>query len=257
MNMKKSHSRPARKSRSSAPSPFATSTRLPEVDMVRGVAVLLMVGFHLVFDLSYFKLIQQDFYNDPFWLGARMLIVTLFLGISGVSLSLGTSRGVNRQRVGRRLLLLSCAAGLVSLGTFAVFPESWVRFGVLHFLVVAGVLGLAFVGLHWAVNLVLGLGVILIGVTLSHHVFDQPWLHWIGLMTHKPRTEDYVPLIPWFGVVLLGLSAGRFLYPSRALSRMGSAPQALGVLALIGRHSLAIYLLHQPLLFGVIWIFAG
>jgi uncharacterized membrane protein len=257
MSKKRSHTRPARTSRSSAASPFATSTRLPEVDMARGFAVFLMVGFHLVFDLAYFGVVQQDFSNDPFWLGARTLIVTLFLGISGVSLHLGANGGVNRRRVGRRLLLLSCAAGLVSLGTFAVFPESWVRFGVLHFLALAGVLGLAFVRLHCAVNLVLGVGVILIGIMFSHHVFDQPWLHWIGLMTHKPRTEDYVPLIPWFGVVLLGLSAGRFVYPSHALSRMGSTPHPLGVLALIGRHSLAIYLLHQPLLFGVIWVFAG
>jgi uncharacterized membrane protein len=187
----------------------------------------------------------------------RTMIVTLFLGVSGISLHLASSRGGDWTRAGRRVVLLACAAGLVSLGTLAVFPGSWIRFGVLHFLALAGVLGLAFVRLHWAVNLVLGLGVILIGVTLSHHVFDQPWLHWIGLMTHKPRTEDYVPLIPWFGVVLLGLSAGRLLYPNCALSRVKAPPASLAILALAGRHSLLIYLLHQPLLFGTMWVLAG
>jgi uncharacterized membrane protein len=231
--------------------------RRHEVDMVRGVAVLLMVAFHFSFDLAHFGVIQQDFYTDPFWLNARTLIVTLFLGVSGISLHLATREGIDMRRVGRRFAVLAGAAGLVSVATFAVFPVSWVRFGVLHFLALAGILGLAFVRLSWAVNLALGLAIIAAGVLLSHETFDQPVLHWIGFMTHKPRTEDYVPLIPWFGVVLLGLSAGGYAYPAKTAPRLGAAPLRPGLLSLIGRHSLLIYLVHQPMLFGLVWAIAG
>jgi uncharacterized membrane protein len=234
----------------------ARTARRVEVDIVRGAAVLLMVGFHLVFDLAHFGFVQQDFYTDPFWLGMRTLIVTMFLGVSGVSLHLAAGRRVNLGPAGRRFLLLAGAAGLVSVATFMIFPVSWVRFGVLHFLALAGLLGLLFARLPWAVNLALGLGVILAGLLLSHPLFDNPWLHWIGFMTNKPRTEDYVPLIPWFGVVLVGLAFGRLLYSARPEPEPDSAPFRLGFLSYAGRQSLIIYLLHQPLLFGLIWLIA-
>ena len=126
----------------------------------------------------------------------------------GISLILATANGFNSRRYLRRLAWLSAAAVIVSLSSRILFSDSWIFFGVLHFIFIASILGLAFLRFYW-VNLGLGSLLILLGLTLQYPLFDHPWLQWVGLMTHKPITEDYVPLLPWFGVVLLGLFLGK------------------------------------------------
>ncbi len=229
------------------------SQRYVLVDALRGLAVALMIVYHFTFDLDYFGQVEIDFYNDPFWLAFRALIVTLFLGLVGVSLHLATWRGLEWRRYLRRLGVVAACAGLVSLGSYLVFPDSMIYFGILHFIVVASILGLPMARFH-RLNLVLGLVLLAAGLSLQHPLFDHPGLHWVGLMTHKPVTEDYVPLLPWFGVVLLGIYLGRSLYrePLPALARWRSDHPVVRVLALGGRHSLFIYMVHQPLFFGVL-----
>ena len=131
-----------------------------------------------------------------------------------------------------------------------------VFFGILHFIAFASVAGLVFV--RWPfVSLIAGIGMIGLDLVYQHPVFNQAWLQWVGLMTHKPVTEDYVPVIPWFGVVLLGIFIGHQLLRIPALqgirSWQSNIPLARG-LALAGRHSLLIYMLHQPIMFGGLWL---
>ncbi len=230
-----------------------SSSRYLLVDVLRGLAIVLMIVYHFTFDLNYFHQVRVDFYNDPFWLGFRALIVSLFLGLVGVSLYLATRRGLDRRRYLRRLGMVAGCAALVSLGSYLVFPRSMIYFGILHFIAVASVLALPMVRFHW-LNLVLGLALLALGLGVQHPLFDHPALHWVGLMTHKPITEDYVPLLPWLGVVLLGIFAGRLLYrePLPAVARWHSEHPLPRLLALGGRHSLLIYMVHQPLLFGVL-----
>lgn len=230
--------------------------RYQAVDVVRGGAIALMIAYHLCFDLAYFGLLHTDMYRDPLWIGARSLIVTLFLLTVGVSLYLATRGGVRWPRFWRREGLIAAAALAVSAGSYLVFPRSWIFFGVLHFIALASLLGLAFRRLGRA-NLALGAALVLLGITAAHPFFDQPMWQWFGLMTHKPVTEDYVPLLPWFGVVLLGLGLGQWLYGRRdvpAWARRESGHGAVRALAFAGRHSLFIYLAHQPLLFGLLWL---
>jgi len=227
--------------------------RYPLVDALRGTAVLLMVIYHFSFDLNYFKQVHFDFYHDPFWLGFRTLIVSLFLLLVGVSLHLATRFGLDRRRYLRRLALLACCALLVSLGSYLVFPASMIYFGILHFIFFASLLGLVMLRFYW-INLIAGLGLIMLGWRFQHPLFDLPALQWIGLMTHKPITEDYVPLLPWFGVVMIGLFLGRKFFNGSwvPVGRwQGRWQQAL---MLGGRHSLLIYMIHQPLLFGLLYL---
>jgi len=132
-------------------------------------------------------------------------------------------------------------------------------FGVLHFIVLASVLGLPFTRFYWS-NLFIGIGLLVFGLIYQHEYFNQPWLQWFGLMTYKPITEDYVPLLPWFGVVLIGLFLGKAIYARPkipTLARWQPVRLPGKILSAAGRHSLLIYLLHQPLLLGVLYLTVG
>ena len=232
------------------------SSRYQLIDILRGVAIVLMVVYHFCYDLNYFQLAGFDFYRDPFWLNLRTLIVSLFLGLVGISLVLASEHGINWRRYFRRLGLLLLCAVAISIISYLMFPGRTIFFGILHFIAFASVAGLLFVS--WPkVSLVVGLGLIGLDLVYQHPLFNQAWLQWVGLMTHKPPTEDYVPVIPWFGVVLLGIFIGQQLLQRPALQGIRSwrsnIPPARG-LAFAGRHSLLIYMLHQPILLGSLWL---
>ena len=232
------------------------SSRYQLIDILRGVAIALMVFYHFSYDLTYFQLVKFDFYRDPFWLNLRTLIVSLFLGLVGVSLVLATERGINRRRYFKRLGLLVLFSLAISINSYFMFPGRTIVFGILHFIAFASVVGLLFV--RWpGVSLVVGLGIITLDRIYQHAFFDQAWVHWLGLMTHKPATEAYVPVIPWFGVVLIGIFIGHQLQRAPALKFVRTWQSnnfLIRGLALAGRHSLLIYVLHQPILLGLLWV---
>lgn len=226
------------------------------LDVARGFAILLMFIYHFSYDLNYYGYIQQNFTHDSFWINFRLLIVALFLIIMGVSLYLSSYRGLSKKRFQQRLMLLIIYSALVSISSWVMFPKTFIFFGILHFITVASVLGLLFIRLG-IINLFLGLVLIVIGQTIEHSFFDQPLLQWFGLMTKLPATVDYVPLLPWFGVVLIGLYLGQILAqrPSDSFFPRWQTQHAVSkLLALAGRHSLHIYMLHQPLFLGILYI---
>lgn len=225
--------------------------RLAAIDALRGAAICLMIVYHFAFDLNLFGVIHTDFDHHPFWLGFRGIIVTSFLLLVGVSLLLARRAGTTRRHFWRRIALIAFCAILVSLGSYVIFPATFITFGVLHCIALASVLAWPATRhprLAWAA----GAAIIALGNTVELAWFDQPWLNWIGLMTHKPATEDYVPLLPWLGVVLWGIALGAWLAdrqfgPLRALSRI--APRWL---TWPGRYSLLVYMMHQPILIGLL-----
>lgn len=233
-----------------------TQHRFQSVDTLRGLAIALMVAYHFSYDLTYFGFAQFDFFNDPFWLHARTVILSLFLLVAGISLVLATHAGVRLRPYLKRLgILIGCAA-LISVTSHFLFGPRWIFFGVLHFIAVASVLGLVLVRRPW-LALLCGIALLALDRVFSHAFFDRPALHWLGLMTYKPPTEDYVPLIPWFGVVAIGIFLGRMLWlrePAPTRARWHSAHPLARLLSLAGRHSLLVYMLHQPLLLGMLWL---
>ena len=226
------------------------------IDMSRGFAILLMFIYHFSFDLDYYGFIQQNFYQDAFWINFRTIIVTLFLTIVGISLYLASYRGLNKKRFRQRLLLLIIYSLLVSISSWGMYPKAMVFFGILHFIAVASILGLLFIKVG-IVNLFLGVAFIILPQVISHTFFDQPYLQWLGLMTELPVTVDYVPMLPWFGVVLVGMYLGEKLtqLPAESfLVRWQNKNYFSQILSLGGRYSLHIYMLHQPLFLGILYI---
>lgn len=232
-------------------------TRYMPVDMARGCALLLMIVYHFAFDLNLVAGLGIDFNHDIRWLSFRALIVSLFLVLVGVSQSLAHHHGLGRARYLKRLALLMACAGLVTLGSRVMFPDTFIFFGILHFIAVASVLGLLTLRLY-RLNLIAGVVLIVLGIGFAHPWFDHPARQWIGLMTHKPFTEDYVPVLPWFGVVLIGQYVGKLLLRTAAGARLtgwSSVRPPARLLALGGRHGLFIYMVHQPILFGLIYLY--
>ncbi len=233
--------------------------RCQAVDVYRGLAVSLMIGYHFCYDLTYYRIYIFDFYNDIFWLGARTLIVSMFLLLVGVSLHLSARRGMRTRAFmrsfSRRLLWLALFALLVSISSYYFSPSRWIFFGILHFISLASVLALLFVN-RPLISLYFGIFLIIFGIYASFPIFNQPFLQWAGLMTHKPLTEDYVPLLPWFGVVLLGLFVGQRCFNSVSNASCQNRVE-LKPLGFLGRHSLLVYIIHQPIMLGLLALISG
>jgi uncharacterized membrane protein len=231
----------------------ASPARFDRLDAMRGVAIVWMAVFHFCFDLNFFGWLEprQNFYTDPFWTMQRKAIVSLFLFTAGVAQAVALEGGQSWPRFWRRWTQIAVCAVLVSAGSALMFPKSWISFGILHgiaLMLVVARLAAPLGGWLWP----LGLMALLLPQWLQHPWFDNPWTSWIGLVTRKPVTEDYAPLLPWLGVMLWGQVAGRWLLAHRRGVLAGAVPRPLQALALLGRWSLSFYMVHQPVLIGAL-----
>ena len=225
--------------------------RLHWLDALRGCAIALMFIYHFCFDLNYFGVLQQDFNHDICWLGFRAVILSAFLTLVGIGIALGHAEKIRWTAFWKRWGLLASGAALVSIGTYVMFPNSYVYFGVLHHIALASLIALALVRVP-KLALALGIVLLVVGNFVSHPYFDQPWLHWFGLMTTKPITEDYVPLLPWFGMVLIGVAIGCWIKVSVPFQNWRAESVVTKGFIWGGRHSLILYLVHQPVFIGLL-----
>ena len=229
--------------------------RLVGIDALRGLAIVLMIIYHFCYDLTYFQLAQFDFYRDPFWLNFRDFIVGSFVFIVGVSFSLATQEKINWPSYKKRLLVITGCALAISLLTYFMFPGRTIFFGILHFIALASVLALLFRKFFW-INLFTGIGILIVSNTIRLPVFNNDWLVWIGFYTQKPATEDFAPMFPWFGIVLIGMFVGKYLLRKPVLVNAASKfpkEKQFKWLLLAGRNSLLIYMIHQPILMSLIF----
>lgn len=225
--------------------------RLVLIDALRGAAILAMIVYHLAWDLYFLGFSAVDVMRLPAWIGFQKSILSSFLMLSGMSLVLAHARGLRARAFLRRLAVLVAAALLVSLGSYLALPDYFVFFGVLHAIALFSVLTLPFLVVpRWLVLATAGL-VLLAGLWVTLPGFIDKRLAWIGFWPEPPLTTDIVPVFPWFGMLLLGVVLMRVLLGSPVWARLAAlSGRGLGWLRFVGRHSLLIYLLHQPLLFG-------
>lgn len=239
----------------SASAAAPATRRVPGIDALRGIALCLMFAYHFAFDLRFYRVIAADFEHDPFWLGFRAVIVSAFMALVGVSLVLADRAGAPTAHFWRRIGVIALCAIAASAGSWLLFPRSFIYFGMLHCIAVASVLARPLVR-RPAIALAVGVVVVVAGVAWSHPAFDARGLSWLGFTTTKPATEDYVPLAPWAGIALAGIALGHAVARRDfvALTPLAAGPAWL---AWLGRHSLAVYMVHQPMLLGVLWLAVG
>ncbi len=238
-------------------------TRYDLVDGLRGLAMVWMTGFHFCFDLSHFGYWPQDFRADPFWTVQRTLIVSLFLLCAGLGQSVAWHKGLGWPRFWRRWGQIMVCALLVTLGSYFMFPRSFIYFGVLHgmalMLLVARLTGdwgrwLWLAGLLALASPWLAAWLLEGPLAALAAVFNGRALNWLGWVTQKPFTEDYVPLFPWLGVMWWGMACGQWLLARHSHWFARNVPRAGRPLVVMGRYSLGYYLLHQPVMIGMLML---
>jgi uncharacterized membrane protein len=241
--------------------PIHASPRYDRIDALRGAAVVWMTAFHFCFDLNHFGWIRQDFYRDPVWTWQRTCIVSLFLLCAGMGQAVATAQAQDWARFWRRWAQVAGCAVLVSIGSWWMFPNSWIYFGVLHGIALMLVVVRLTAG--WGRWLWLA-GALAIAMKFvaayavsawpaADFLNDKPW-NWLGLVSRKPVTEDYVPLVPWLGVMWWGMALGQWLLRRRQAFVAAAIPAAAAPLAWLGRWSLSWYMLHQPVMIGALML---
>ncbi len=233
----------------------AAFPRIPLVDLARGVALMAMAVFHFAYDLSFFGLIETDVPGEPGWRWFARTIAGSFLTLVGVSLALATQSGLNRAAFLKRLAMVAGAALLVTVATRFALPQSYIFFGILHHVAVASVLGLAFIRAPVPVLAAAALLCFALPGLVDHPALDMPWLAFLGLSPIAVRSADFVPVFPWFGWVLVGMALARLVLARETLpgwARWNPDNRLARLLRWCGRHSLAFYLIHQPVLIGAI-----
>jgi uncharacterized membrane protein len=250
--------------------------RIRWVDAIRGLAVIMMVVFHFFVDLDFFS-IKHFSLDTTAWQVFGRLIAIAFIFLVGFSLVLSYSRKEAKKagfkKYAKRGLKIVGYGLIITLVTALLFPDNFVIFGILHFIGFAIIISYPLVKqsakqstkhsvyVFSALMLILSVLAIAIGLVLDKKLFAFPYLLWLGL---KPNLNmlDYFPLFPWLGVVWIGIAAG-CLYVNKRINKRNHNSNKdtfrlnlfINFLAALGRHSLIIYLAHQPILAGGIWIY--
>ncbi|QKV18086.1 heparan-alpha-glucosaminide N-acetyltransferase [Oricola thermophila] len=238
----------------------ARKQRIAWIDIARGIALVAMASYHFCWDLEFFG------YLEPGSAGSGPLkwyargIASSFLILVGISLVLAHGNGIRWKGFGRRLAMVAAAALAITIATWFATPASFIFFGILHQIAVASLLGLAFLRLPATLLAVLAVAWFSVFLWAKSDFFAHPALLWVGLSPLPPHSNDYVPLFPWFSAVLAGMAIGRHLSTSGRLERLARRTPGdntvLRGLGFLGRHSLATYLIHQPVLIAAVYLFS-
>ena len=221
--------------------PLKTSPRSLLVDLIRGLAVFLMIIFHFSYDLNALGFVIINLQNNSFWYFFPRVIVFLFLFCTGISLTFAHLKKFIPAKYFKRILLLSGCSLLVSLTSYILFPEKWIYFGTLHCITFLSLVGPIFI--HYPrISLCTGI----IFFLCDFMGFEGAWIK----LGHP--SMDYISPFPWMGAFLIGIAtahvqSNRFWFLIKEVRQIGK------IFLFLGKHSLLIYLIHQPIMFGLLW----
>jgi len=230
------------------------SRRIIAVDLARGLAIAGVVLFHVVWDLEFTGLIS-GVARHPLWLMFGRSLAGSFMVLVGISFVLAHRGRIRWPAFRRRLAIIIAAAAAITAITYIVFPHSFIYFGILHAIAAATVASLIFVRTSAALCLAAGIAIFALPFLTASPIFDTRWLAWIGFASRLPQSNDFVPIFPWVGLTLMGMSVAKWAITSRldiTMERYQPSGLVANMVANWGRKSLAIYLIHQPVLLALI-----
>ncbi len=216
------------------------NTRFEFLDYLKGIAVILMIIFHLAYDLSVFKFITINTKEDPFWYLQPKIIIAMFLVSVAGGLCLTHLDGIQWKKFIFRFGKILGLALIISAVTYLTFPNKWIYFGILHNIAFSSLIALPFLKFP-KLSLTIGLSLIFPSVFYG---YVYPFF------TLKQHALDHVALLPWVGCVFIGI----FLF-HQGLHKI-KIPKHAGknFILLIGRYSLEIYIAHQAILFPLVYL---
>ncbi len=227
--------------------------RLGWLDTARGLALIAMATYHFAWDLEFFRYIEAGTTAFGLWKAYARGIASSFLFLVGFSLVLAHTPVIRWRPFLKRLAMIAGAALAITAATAYAMPEGLIFFGILHSIAAASLIGLLFLRLPPALTALTAIAVVIAPWYLRSAAFDTPWLWWLGLSETPPRSNDYVPLLPWLAPVLFGIAAARIGQATGWIAKTAGGPHR-NLLARIGRHSLAFYLIHQPVLISLVYL---
>ena len=234
--------------------------RFFEIDAARGIAIIFMILYHIFYDLYYFTGLDINLWSGPLWFIGRASAAT-FIFLIGVSLTISFSRAKTRlteKEMFRKYLYRGTRIFswglLITAMTYFFLDKGTIYFGILHFIGLSIILAYPFLKFR-QLNVLLGAAIITIGLYLKELAFNTAFLIPLGLKPEIFYTLDYFPLFPWFGAILLGIYIGNTFYPKGKRDfRVPDLKRQLRLLVYLGKKSLMIYLIHQPVLIGIIYL---
>ena len=221
-----------------------------KIDFYRGLAVILMIIFNYTFTLRYFNIYSVEG-GWLYWFLLPRLIGGTFIFIAGFSVMLSYKRSRRKEKFIYRGLRIFSLGLLITLITWLLFPRDFIIFGILHLIGLSIILSGVFH--RFRHKLLLGILLIVIGLYLNSLVFEFNWLLWLGFIPQNFSTFDYWPLLPWFGLFLIGMHFGN----KYKIKKKSIKNPIINIFSVLGRNSLIVYLTHQILLVVFLYVFFG
>lgn len=229
--------------------------RVELIDFSRGLALIAMTLFHFGWDVEILGIVEAGFASQPAMVWFARCIASAFLFLVGVGLVLANANGFKKRSYFLRLAKVIAAAVLITIATYFATPAFYIFFGILHHIAVASIIGLVFLKLpHW-LNFIAGLVVLATGVWVQTNLFGNPIWSWTGLSTHIPKSSDFVPVFPFFAAVLFGIATAQLAMANNWIPSISKYKLNFSfgrAMKFIGRNSLVYYLIHQPIMIGIL-----
>tara|TARA_X000000368_G_scaffold368703_1_gene316820 strand:- start:117 stop:830 length:714 start_codon:yes stop_codon:yes gene_type:complete len=230
--------------------------RILWIDVIRGVSILAMITFHFAFDLMYFGFAKSDLIYQPDWRLFERMIAFSFLFIAGLSLFITHGSLINWNSFIKRYGVTAICAVLISTVTYVLFNGDMIRFGILHAISVSGLISLLLLRLNAFFLALLAVIIFLINLTIPQPVEGDYFWQWLIYTNETPHSLDYRPIIPWITPFILGMASYQLFKKWGLLETSNTIIyRELSILSWLGRNSLIIYLIHQPILFGGFFLF--
>ena len=230
--------------------------RILWIDSIRGISILAMITFHFAFDLMYFGFAKSDLIYQPDWRLFERMIASSFLFIAGLSLFITHGSSINWKSFTRRYGMTAVCAALISLVTYILFNVDMIRFGILHAISVSGLISLLLLKLNSFSLALLAFLILLINLLIPQPLQGDYFWQWLIYTNETPHSLDYRPIIPWIAPFILGMASYQLFKKWGLLETSNSVIYSeLAILSWLGRNSLIIYLIHQPILFGGFLLF--
>jgi uncharacterized membrane protein len=225
--------------------------RILWIDVIRGMSILAMITFHFAFDLMYFGFAKSDLIYQADWRLFERTIALSFLFIAGLSLSITHKRRIKWISFIKRYGVTAGSAILISIVTYILFKNDMIRFGILHAISVSGLLGLILLKLNSFFLVLLVILIFAINLLVPTPLESNYFLQWLIYTTETPNSLDYRPIVPWVSPFILGMASHQVFQNWGLLESSNIVTnRELLILSWLGRNSLIIYLIHQPILFA-------